>query len=90
MLTSETLKSILNAGYYAGLTVQVRKLSAKEVYAIVSEYGFERFILNSDTGFDRADMFATAKTVRFLEEKGVDRVDIKKIAMNNTLKFFKL
>jgi len=88
--TSETVKSILNAGYYAGLTVQVGKLSAEEVYAIVSEYGFERFVLNSDTGFDKADMFATVKTVRFLEEKGIDKRDIKKIAMDNALKFFRI
>jgi len=58
--TPETVKLILDAGYYAGLTVQVGKLKAEEVYAIVSEYGFEKFVLNSDTGFDKADMVLKA------------------------------
>jgi len=88
--TNDTVKVILNAGYYVGLTVQVGKLNAEEVYEIVSEFGFERFVLNSDTGFDKADMFATAKAVRFLEEKGIDKSDIEKLAVKNALRLFKL
>jgi predicted metal-dependent TIM-barrel fold hydrolase len=88
--TRDSVKAILDAGYYVGLTVQVGKLNAEEVYEIVSEFGFERFVLNSDTGFDKADMFATAKAVRFLEEKGIDKSDIEKLAVKNALRLFKL
>lgn len=88
--TEETVKEILNAGYYAGLTVQIGKLSAEEVHNIVSEFGFERFVLNSDTGFDKADMFATAKAVRFLEEKGIEKSDVEKLATKNAIKLFRL
>ncbi len=86
--TKETVKVILDAGYYAGLTVQIGKLSAENVYEIVSEFGFERFVLNSDTGFDKADMFATAKAVRFL--KGIEKSDIEKLAAKNAIKLFRL
>ncbi len=88
--TKDTAKMIVDAGYYAGLTVQVGKLNAEEVYEIVSELGFERFVLNSDTGFDKADMFATAKTVRFLVEKGIDKSDVERLAVKNALRLFKL
>ena len=86
----DTAKIILNSGYYTGLTVQVGKLSEKEVYEIVSKYGVDKFVLNSDTGFDKADMLATVKAVRFLLDKGIPREDVKKTAINNGLKLFKI
>jgi predicted metal-dependent TIM-barrel fold hydrolase len=89
-VSRETVKIVLDSGYYAGLTVQPGKLSEEDVYSIVSEFGVERFVINSDTGFDNADMFATTKTVKTLMDKGIAKDDVKKLAMDNGLKIFRI
>ncbi len=88
--TGETVGMILDSGYHAGLTVQIGKLSVEDVCDIVTKFGFERFVLNSDTGFDRADKIATAKAVEFLEEKGFEKAEVEKLAEKNAVKLFKV
>ncbi len=87
--TQETVRHILDSGFYAGLTVQVGKLSVDEVVEIVDEFGFERFVLNSDIGFDKGDMFSTVKAVKALEDR-FDKKDVERIAMKNALKLFRI
>ncbi len=86
--TKETVKDILSSGYYAGLTVQVGKLTTEEVVEIVEEYGFERFVINSDTGFDEANMFATVEAIEAI----ADRIggDVRRLAYENALKIFQM
>lgn len=86
--TKDTVPMILDAGYYVGLTVQVGKLKPEDVVEIVKEYGFERFVLNSDTGFDEANMFATVETVeRIADEVGGD---VERLAYKNALNIFQM
>jgi len=80
----------MEKGYFAGLTVQIEKLSEKDVYEIIKDFGVEKFVLNSDTGFDRADMFSTVKTVNYLEEKRCEKEDIRKLVFKNALRIFKI
>lgn len=84
----ETAGEVLKAGYFAGLTVQPGKLTEKDVYEIVSRFGTEKAVLNSDIGFARSDMFATAKAVEYLLENDVARDDVEKIAYRNAREFF--
>jgi hypothetical protein len=86
----QTVESVLKAGFYAGLTVQPGKLTEVEVYGIVDKFGVEKTILNSDTGFSKADMFATAKAVKYLLKNGVSKEDVKKLAFENGKGFFRL
>ncbi len=85
--TEDTVEEILKAGYFAGLTVQKGKLSPEEVERIVSKYGFDRFVINSDTGFDRAEKLATVKAI---ERLGFDRNDLEKLAFKNAERIFQM
>jgi len=87
--TSETVEKIIKRGFWAGLTVQPGKLSVDEAVSIVEKYGFENFVLNSDTGFNDFEMLTVVETVKALEER-FDRKDVKKVAMENGKKLFKL
>ncbi len=87
--TKETAKMITDAGYYAGLTVQVGKLTPEDVRDVVSELGVERFVLNSDTGFDRADKVAVVRTVELLKGS-LERGDLERLAFGNALKVFRV
>ncbi len=57
----ETVEMIRKKGYYIGLTVQPGKLSVDDAVRILNDYGDERFIANSDTGFSESDMLAVRK-----------------------------
>ncbi|AEA46129.1 TatD family hydrolase [Archaeoglobus veneficus] len=85
----KTAGKILKNGYWAGLTVQPGKLSKEEVKFIVDEYGSERFLLNSDTGFSDEELFAVSDTVEFLQQH-FSRQDVEKLAFKNAEKFLRL
>ncbi|WP_457549094.1 TatD family hydrolase [Archaeoglobus sp.] len=87
--TEKTVPVIMDKGYWIGLTVQKGKITSEEVARIVERHGFERFLLNSDTGFNDEEMFTTAETVEFLLEK-FDKVDVEKIAFKNAEKVFRV
>ena len=57
----KTVKTVLDKGYWAGITVQPGKLSVEEAVKIVEEFGDEKLIANSDTGFSESDMLAVMK-----------------------------
>ncbi len=87
--THETAGRILEEGYWCGLTVQPGKISVDEAVSIVEKYGFEKFVLNSDTGFNDWEMLTVAETVKALEEK-FDKNEVKKVAMENGRKLFRV
>jgi len=87
--TEQTVPIIINKGYWIGLTVQKGKITKEEVARIVESYGFERFLLNSDTGFSDEEMFTTAETVEFLLKR-FDKSDVEKLAFKNAEKVFKV
>jgi len=87
--TSETASKILKEGYWCGLTVQPGKISVEEAISIIEEHGFERFVLNSDTGFNDWEMLTVAETVKALEEK-FDSRDVRKVAFENGRKIFRV
>ena len=80
-----TAGKILKAGYWTGLTLQPGKLSREEVEKIVEKYGFERFLLNSDTGFSDDELFAVSK-IEYLLQK-FDAREVEKLAFRNAEKF---
>ncbi len=87
--TSETAGRILEEGYWCGLTIQPGKISVDEAVSIIEKYGFERFVLNSDTGFNDWEMLTVAETVKALLEK-FDEKDVSKVAMDNGRRVFRV
>ena len=73
-----------------GLTVQPQKMEKEDAIAILDEYGFDRFLLNSDISNKPSDPLSVAKTVRELERRGFEKEDIDKISHKNAQKFFNI
>ena len=73
-----------------GLTVQPQKMNKFEAISILDEYGFDKFLLNSDISNKPSDPLSVAKTVRELERLGHDARDIEKISHKNAQDFFKI
>lgn len=72
----ENLDLVLKKDYWIGLTVQFGKLSAEDVAKIVEEYGSERFIVNSDSGYGNEFVTAVAEVAK-LVGKEAERICLK-------------
>ncbi|WP_048090583.1 TatD family hydrolase [Geoglobus acetivorans] len=68
-----TVKAVLEKGYWAGITVQPGKLTVDEAVRIIEEFGDERLIANSDTGFSESDMLAVKRLYDACENERVVR-----------------
>ncbi len=73
-----------------GLTVQPQKMEAEDAISILDEYGFERFLLNSDISNKPSDPLSVPKTVRQLERLNYSKEDIEKVSHKNAEKYFKI
>lgn len=73
-----------------GLTVQPQKMEKEDAIAILDEYGFDRFLLNSDISNKPSDPLSVPKTIRELNKLGYSKGDIEKISHRNAQKFFKI
>ncbi|AKG92626.1 putative metal-dependent hydrolases with the TIM-barrel fold [Geoglobus ahangari] len=78
----ETVKVVLEKRYWAGITVQPGKLTVDEAVKIIEEFGDERLIANSDTGFSESDMLAVKKLY--------DACGNERVVRRNAEKFFKI
>ena len=80
----------IDSDYMLGLTVQPQKMEKEEAIAILDEYGFDRFLLNSDISNKPSDPLSVAKTVRELQRLGYSESEVNKISHKNAEKFFNL
>ena len=73
-----------------GLTVQPQKMEKEDAIAILDEYGFDRFLLNSDISNKPSDPLSVPKIIRELEKREYAKADIDKISYKNAQKFFNI
>ncbi len=73
-----------------GLTVQPQKMTPEEAVAMMDEYGYDKFVLDSDMSSSPSDPLSVPKTVQKLRIAGVDEVNIKKVSRTNAADFFKI
>lgn len=85
--TPETVEIILKKGYHAGLTVEEGKISPEDAVRIVKEYGVNKLILNSDTGFAPSMKIAVSQTARILLENFNEKT-VSKLVWDNANRFF--
>lgn len=85
-----TIEDVINKDYTIGLTVQPRKMEKEDAIAILSEYGFDKFLLNSDISNMPSNPLSVPQTVAELEKQGFDNKKIEKVAFKNAESFFKI
>jgi predicted metal-dependent TIM-barrel fold hydrolase len=73
-----------------GLTVQPHKMTSDEAVEIMDNYGYDKFVLDSDMSSSPSDPLSVPKTVHKLKKAGVESKNIKKVSYNNAANFFKI
>lgn len=76
---------VIEFGSMLGITVQPLKMTPEEAVSLISEYGFEKFTLNSDMSSSPSDPLSVPKTVHKMRLAGFEEKDIDKVS-NETLK----
>lgn len=74
-------------GFSIALEASPGRLSAEDVVTIVRRYGPERFILTSHAGDGAADTLAVPQMAMRLEEAGLSRAVVERVARENALRF---
>ncbi len=89
-INSNVIEQVISSDYTLGLTVQPEKMDKYEAVKILDEYGFDKFLLNSDISNKASDPLSVPKTIRELKKQNFNQKDIDKIAYKNCKKFFNL
>ena len=89
-INPNVIEDAIDTDCMLGLTVQPQKMNKFEAVSILDEYGFDRFLLNSDISNKPSDPLSVAKTVRELKKQGYGENEIEKVASKNAIEFFNL
>ena len=89
-INPNVVNDAINSDCMLGLTVQPQKMEKEDAIAILDEYGFDRFLLNSDISNKPSDPLSVAKTVRELTRLGFKKGDVEKISHKNAQEFFNI
>ncbi len=73
-----------------GITVQPQKMTADEAVKMMDEYGYDKFVLDSDMSSSPSDPLSVPKTVHQLRLAGVEAVNIKKVSYTNAADFYQV
>ena len=76
-INPDVVEKVIDTDYTLGLTVQPQKMDKFDAIKILDEYGFDKFLLNSDISNKPSD-------------QNFNHKDIEKIAFKNAEKFFNI
>lgn len=71
-----------------GITVQPQKMSPKDAVNLLDEYGFEKFLLNSDMSSSPSNPLSVPKTVHQMKLAGFEDAEIEKVSRKNASNFY--
>lgn len=89
-INQETIEDVIDEKFTIGLTVQPHKLSPIDAVNILDEYGFDKFLLNSDISNKPSNILSVPNTIKELENNNYSKKDIDKVAFKNAQKFFNI
>lgn len=84
------IERVLDFEGLLGITVQPQKMTPDEAVNMMDEYGYDKFVLDSDMSSSPSDPLSVPKTVHRLRLAGVESVNIKKVSYSNAADFFKI
>ncbi len=87
-INQDVIGEVIDKDYMLGLTVQPQKLDVAGAIAILDEYGFDRFFLDSDMSNNPSDHLSVPKTIRELTRLGYKQSDIEKVSQENAKKYY--
>ena len=85
----ETVKSVLDQGFYAAFTIYpFTKMGNERMVEIVKQYGSERIMVNSAADWGISDPMAIPKTAALMKMSGISAQDIELVTYKNALDAF--
>ena len=85
----ETVKAVLDRGYWAGFTIYPKtKMSKERMVAIVKKYGSERIIVDSSADWGVSDPLSVPKTAALMKKEGISKKDIHLTCYQNALSIY--
>jgi len=85
----ETVKEVLDRGYWAGFTIYPHtKMGSDRMVEIVKQYGPERIIVNSAADWGISDPLAVPKTAAIMRKAGIPEEHIRLVTYRNALTAF--
>jgi predicted metal-dependent TIM-barrel fold hydrolase len=82
----ETVKSVLDRGFWAAFTIYPNtKMGNERMVEVVKQYGSERIIVDSSADWGVSDPLAVPKTASLMRERGVSEHDIHLTCYKNAL-----
>lgn len=82
----ETVRSVLDYGYWAAFTIYpFTKMSNERMVSIVQQYGAERILVDSSADWGVSDPLAVPKTAALMLKKGIPREAVIKTCYQNAL-----
>jgi len=87
--TEETIKLVVDAGYWAGFTIYpVTKLSPERAVTIFKEFGTERMLVNSSADWGPSDPLSVPKLCVLMQQAGFDEDIVQRLVWDNPVRFF--
>lgn len=82
----ETVREVLNRGYWAAFTIYPHtKMGSERMVEIIRQYGAERIIVDSAADWGISDPLAVPKTAKLMKEKGIKEEFIHLACYQNAL-----
>jgi hypothetical protein len=85
----ETVKEVLDRGFWAGFTIYPNtKMGNERMVEVVKQYGSKNIFINSAADWGISDPLAVPKTAALMQKRGIDQKDIEKVTYGNALAAF--
>jgi predicted metal-dependent TIM-barrel fold hydrolase len=85
----ETVKSVLDAGFWAAFTIYPNtKMGNERMVAVAQQYGSHHIIVDSSADWGLSDPLAVPKTALLMLQSGISRQDVQKMTYYNALEVF--
>ena len=89
--TEETVREVLDRGYFAGFSIYPQtKMGNERLTEIVRQYGPERIIVDSACDWGVSDPLAVPKTAALMAERGIAADAIRQVTYENALAVYGL
>lgn len=85
----ETVKSVLDKGFWAAFTIYpFTKMGNERMVAVVEQYGPERIMVNSAADWGISDPLAIPKTAALMKTRGIPLEHIRQVTYQNAIDAF--
>ncbi|MVZ62277.1 hydrolase TatD [Sphingobacterium humi] len=87
--SEETVKDVLDRGFWAGFTIYpFTKMGNERMVDIVKTYGPEKIMVNSAADWGISDPLAVPKTAALMLQKGIARESVEMVTYSNAIEAF--